>query len=184
MSAGSPESAPARELEVGPEHEGTRLDAFLTAALPDRSRSQIQKLIKDGLVTGAGKAIRASTPVRAGQRFSVEIAAPEPSTAVAEDLPLTILYEDADVVVIDKPAGMVVHPGAGHNRGTVVNALLGSRRAPQIRFGHPSGVMVVGAETSQRADKWIVTKVLMSRSARRLMEGTVFIPSDADAGSA
>jgi len=61
--------------------------------------------------------------------------------------------------------------------GTVVNALLGGRRAPQIRFGHPSGVMVVGAETSQRADKWIVTKVLMSRSARRLMEGTVFIPS-------
>jgi probable AcnD-accessory protein PrpF len=62
--------------------------------------------------------------------------------------------------------------------GTVVNALLGGRQAPQIRFGHPSGVMTVGAETDQRAGKWVVTKVLMSRSARRLMEGAVFIPSN------
>lgn len=62
--------------------------------------------------------------------------------------------------------------------GTVVNALLGSQRAPQIRFGHPSGVMVVGAEADQRAGQWVVTKALMSRSARRLMEGVVFIPSN------
>jgi 2-methylaconitate cis-trans-isomerase PrpF len=61
--------------------------------------------------------------------------------------------------------------------GTVVNTLLGNRREPRIRFGHPSGVMVVGAEADQRGDKWIVTKAVMSRSARRLMEGAVFIPS-------
>lgn len=115
-------------VEVGPEHEGLRLDTFLAAALPDRSRSFIQKLLKDGLVAVpdgvTSKALRASTPVRAGQRFIVTVPEPAPATAEPEDLPLTILYEDDDVVVIDKPAGMVVHPGAGHSSGTVVNALL------------------------------------------------------------
>lgn len=134
MSAAEDRSAPApgRELEVQPEHDGLRLDSFLAAVLPDRSRSQIQKLIKDGHVatghapsaSGGGKALRVSTAVRAGQRFTVSLPEPEPATAVAEDLPLTILYEDSDLVVIDKAAGMVVHPAAGHSRGTVVNALL------------------------------------------------------------
>jgi 23S rRNA pseudouridine1911/1915/1917 synthase len=111
-------------VDVGPEHEGGRLDTFLAGALPDRSRSQIQKLIKEGHVTGGAAPLRASTPVKAGQRFRVELPPLEPSAAVAEDLPLTILYEDADLVVLDKPAGMVVHPAAGHASGTLVNALL------------------------------------------------------------
>ncbi len=130
MSAAEDRSAPApgRELEVQEEHDGLRLDSFLAAVLPDRSRSQIQKLIRDGHVAppaaSGGKALRVSTAVRAGQRFTVSLPEPEPATAVAEDLPLTILYEDSDLVVIDKAAGMVVHPAAGHSRGTVVNALL------------------------------------------------------------
>jgi 23S rRNA pseudouridine1911/1915/1917 synthase len=115
-------------LDVPADQDGARLDAFLAGMLPDRSRSQIQKLIKDGHVTGGGttprKPLRASTPVRTGQRFEVEFPAPVAVNAVAEDLPLPILYEDADLVVIDKPAGMVVHPAAGHSGGTVVNALL------------------------------------------------------------
>jgi 23S rRNA pseudouridine1911/1915/1917 synthase len=111
-------------IEVDDEQDGMRLDAFLTAALPDRSRSQIQKLIKDGHVTGAAKDFRASTPVKTGQWFEVDVPPPIAARAAAEDIPLTILYEDADVVVIDKPAGMVVHPAAGHASGTVVNALL------------------------------------------------------------
>jgi 23S rRNA pseudouridine1911/1915/1917 synthase len=115
--------AEQREVEVPSEHDGERLDTFLAGALPGHSRSQLQKLIKDGHVTGAA-GLRASTPVKAGQRFVVDLPAPAPASAVAEDLPLTILYEDADVVVIDKPAGMVVHPGAGHASGTLVNALL------------------------------------------------------------
>ena len=83
------------------------------------------ELIKEGHVTGPVKGLRASTPVKAGQTLR-DRRCPEagPATAVAEDLPLTILYEDADVVVIDKAAGMVVHPAAGHSSGTVVNALL------------------------------------------------------------
>ena len=120
----------SRDVEVTADHDGVRLDAFLTSALPDRSRSQIQKLIKDGLVTlctevrGQSKELRPSTPVKTRQRFRIELPAPSPTTAEAEDLPLTILYEDADVVVIDKPPGMVVHPAAGHASGTLVNALL------------------------------------------------------------
>jgi 23S rRNA pseudouridine1911/1915/1917 synthase len=113
-----------KDVEVTPEHAGTRLDAFLAAVLPNRSRSQVQKLIKDGHVSGAGKDLRPSTPVKAGQRYHIELPTPAATTAEAQDLPLTILYEDPDVVVIDKPAGMVVHPGAGHASGTVVNALL------------------------------------------------------------
>jgi 23S rRNA pseudouridine1911/1915/1917 synthase len=112
-----------RTVTVSQEHEGARLDAFLAALLPDRSRSQIQRLIKEGLVQGAA-AIRASTPVRTGQTYTIELPAPTAASAAPEDLPLTILYEDADVVVIDKAAGMVVHPAAGHDSGTLVNALL------------------------------------------------------------
>lgn len=126
-------TADFRELEVTEEHDGVRLDTFLAAVNQDRSRSQIQKLIKDGQVKGpadpstalgAGKELRVSTPVRTGQRFRVELPGPAPARAVAEDLPLAILYEDSDLVVIDKAAGMVVHPAAGHGSGTVVNALL------------------------------------------------------------
>jgi 23S rRNA pseudouridine1911/1915/1917 synthase len=111
-------------LEVPPDQDGVRLDAFLTAALPDRSRSQIQKLIKDGHVFGEAAPLRASLTVKAGQAFEIELPTPVEARAVAEDLPLPILYEDTDLVVIDKPAGMVVHPAAGHSSGTVVNALL------------------------------------------------------------
>jgi 23S rRNA pseudouridine1911/1915/1917 synthase len=128
MSAPSREpSAGTRELEVMEAHDGLRLDSFLATVMPDRSRSLIQKLIKDGQVVSASpgeKALRVSTPVRTGQRFTISLPDAGPATAVAEDLPLTILYEDGDLVVIDKAAGMVVHPAAGHSSGTVVNALL------------------------------------------------------------
>lgn len=113
-----------REVEVAVEFDGVRLDSFLAALLPDRSRSQLAKLIKEGLVTGPITGMRASTPVKAGQTFGITLPEAGPATAVAQDLPLTILYQDADLVVIDKAAGMVVHPAAGHSDGTVVNALL------------------------------------------------------------
>jgi 23S rRNA pseudouridine1911/1915/1917 synthase len=112
------------DVEVTADQDGSRLDSFLTSALPDRSRSQIQKLIKDGLVSGPVKDLRPSTAVRAGQKYTIEHRAPVAATAIAEDLPLAILYEDSDVVVLDKPPGMVVHPAAGHGSGTLVNALL------------------------------------------------------------
>ena len=115
-----------RRLDVEEEHEGLRLDNFLTALLPEHSRSQIQRLIKDGKVVSADKsaALRASTAVHAGQVFHVDFPGPVPATPEPEALPLRILFQDQDVVVLDKPAGMVVHPAAGHSSGTLVNALL------------------------------------------------------------
>lgn len=117
-------SSGPRQLVVDAEDQGLRLDNFLTALLPDYSRSQIQRLIKDGRVQGPPAQLRASSQVHAGQVFTLDV--PEPSAAVPqpEPLPLRILYQDADLVVLDKPPGMVVHPGAGHSSGTLVNALL------------------------------------------------------------
>ena len=118
-------AAPSDALVVEEDHDGLRLDQFLTTILPGQSRSQIQRLIKEGHVTSAaGGAVRASTAVHAGERFVVDVPELRPATPQAEALPLRIVFEDPDVVVLDKPAGMVVHPGAGHASGTLVNALL------------------------------------------------------------
>ena len=116
-----------RRLRVEDEQDGVRLDNFLTALLPDHSRSQIQRLIKDGrvkAVAGKSAALRASTAVHAGQQFDIDIPAPVAAAPEPEELPLRIVFQDQDVVVLDKPAGMVVHPAAGHSSGTLVNALL------------------------------------------------------------
>jgi len=110
--------------EVTSEHDGVRLDRFLAAVLPGQSRSQIQRLTRDGHVSIAGQPCRVSTPVRPGQIVQVDIPPPTPATPAAEPLALAILHDDADVVVVDKPAGMVVHPAGGHLSGTLVNALL------------------------------------------------------------
>jgi 23S rRNA pseudouridine1911/1915/1917 synthase len=112
-------------LVASRDEAGARLDQFLAARLPALSRSQIQRLIREGHVqVEAAKSWRASTPVHAGLVARVSIPAPAPATPQPEALPLTVLYDDDDLVVIDKPAGLVVHPSAGHATGTVVNALL------------------------------------------------------------
>ncbi len=117
-------AAGTRELEVEADYEGVRLDNFLTALLPDQSRSHIQRLIKDGRVTGPAATLRASTAVHAGQVYAIELPEPTAATPEAEPIPIRIIYQDEHLVVLDKPAGMVVHPGAGHSTGTLVNALL------------------------------------------------------------
>ena len=111
-------------VQVDDDHDGWRLDNFLTALLPGQSRSQLQRLIKEGHVEGPSGPVRASTPVHTGQSFTIDIPGPVVPTAVPEPLPLRIVFEDPDIVVLDKPAGMVVHPAAGHTSGTLVNALL------------------------------------------------------------
>ena len=111
-------------LIVEAEHDGARLDNFLTTLLQDQSRSSVQRLIKDGHVSGILPSLRPSTVVRAGQTYDIEIPKPSAATPEPEALPLRIVFEDRDVVVLDKPAGMVVHPAAGHTGGTLVNALL------------------------------------------------------------
>ena len=107
-----------------PNDRGKRLDAFLHERLPEISRSRIQSWIKGERVLLNGQIVRASRLLREGEAIEVEPANLAPLKAQAEELPLTILYEDEDVVVVDKPAGMVVHAGAGHHDGTLVNALL------------------------------------------------------------
>ena len=113
-----------RTFTVGEDGEGMRLDRFLVSVLPGHSRSQIQRLIKEERVRIDGRDARANQTVRIGQQISVEISAPVDPEPQPEALPLTILYQDRDLIVIDKPAGMVVHPAAGHESGTLVNALL------------------------------------------------------------
>src|SRR5262249_17797580 len=103
---------------VPADSEGVRLDRFLVSVLPDQSRSQIQRLIRLGHVEVSGHAARQNMPVKTGQRISVVIQAPVDPETKPEALPLTIVYEDRDIIVVDKPAGMVVHPAAGHASGT------------------------------------------------------------------
>ncbi|MBV9613597.1 MAG: RluA family pseudouridine synthase [Acidobacteriaceae bacterium] len=111
-------------LTAEPAHAGKRLDSFLHERLPEFSRSRIQSWIKQDRVLVDGAVLRASYLLRGGETISVDPAALPPLKAQAEELPLTVLYEDQDVIVVDKPAGMVVHAGAGHASGTLVNALL------------------------------------------------------------
>lgn len=105
------------------EDAGTRADVFLAAKL-GVSRSNMQKLLEDGRVKRGEKIIKANYKVRAGEMFVVDIPEPEPIEAVLENIPLDIIYEDDDVVVLNKARGMVVHPAPGNYTGTLVNALL------------------------------------------------------------
>jgi 23S rRNA pseudouridine1911/1915/1917 synthase len=111
-------------ITVPGDSDGLRLDRFLVSVLPDYSRSQIQRLIKDGLVHVAGREAKPNHAVKAGQTIAVDVPAPIDPAPRPEPLPLPIVYQDRDLIVIDKPAGMVVHPAAGHASGTLVNALL------------------------------------------------------------
>jgi 23S rRNA pseudouridine1911/1915/1917 synthase len=111
-------------LLVDDDRAGERLDRYLADAVPGLSRSQAQRLIDDGHVRVEGRTAKANLALKAGDVVHVALPDPAPATAAAEDIPVPILYEDADLVVVDKPAGMVVHPAAGHSSGTLVNALL------------------------------------------------------------
>jgi 23S rRNA pseudouridine1911/1915/1917 synthase len=111
-------------LHVSKEQGSQRLDHFLQLHCPDYSRSRLQAWIKDGRVLINGRPQRPSHLLREGDLIEVNPAPLAPLTATPEDIPLTVLYEDDDMVAIDKPAGMVVHAGAGVRSGTLVNALL------------------------------------------------------------
>ena len=107
------------------EHEGQRLDRALTQVFPQYSRSFLAKLIDDRRVRLNGiTAEKSSQRVSAGQNVEIDIPPPADAAIVSQDLPLKILYDDQDIVVVDKPAGLVVHPAAGHADRTLVNALM------------------------------------------------------------
>ena len=101
-----------------------RIDKFLSTQIPDRSRSYIQKLIKDGLVEVNGKQVKANYKLGSEDEVKLQIPELEVPDILPEEIPLDILYEDTDLLVVNKPKGMVVHPAPGHYTGTLVNALM------------------------------------------------------------
>jgi len=116
-----------------------RLDRFVVEALPELTRGAVQRLIDDGAVTVNGKSSKAAYKIKPGDAIVVRVPPPLSAEAQAEAIPLEIIYEDADLIIVNKPAGMVVHPAAGHDSGTLVNALLS--HCPDLRgVGDAQGV--------------------------------------------
>ncbi len=148
-----PQHSPAPRLATVPdEAAGRRLDAVLAELFPEHSRSRLAAWVKSGEVLLEGARARPRDPVKGGETVSLATVEETRVEAEPEDIPLQVLYEDADLLVLDKPAGLVVHPGAGNPTGTLVNALLhrdpGLAALPRAGIVHrldkdTSGVMVV-----------------------------------------
>ncbi len=159
-------AADRQEKLYFPGVEAQRLDKYLVTCLPEFSRTRLQDLIKDGLVTVDGKpAVKGGQVLDRPAEVVVTIPRPIPSQLQAESIPLIVLFENDDLLVINKPAGMVVHPAAGHASGTLVNAALG--HAPELEgIGgeqRPGVVHRLDKETSglilmaknERAHRWL-----------------------------
>jgi 23S rRNA pseudouridine1911/1915/1917 synthase len=142
---------------------GIRLDRFVGDRCPELSRTHAQKLIGEGCVTVNGAAAKASLKLETGDRVDIVIPPEAPSHLTAEDIPLKILYEDDDLLVVDKPAGMTVHPAPGHAGGTLVNAVLahlpGLKEEDSLRPGivhrldkDTSGIIVVARNRPAQAN--------------------------------
>jgi 23S rRNA pseudouridine1911/1915/1917 synthase len=116
--------ASSRSLKVEGSSKGARLDAWIARQLPELSRARVQALMAQGAIRLGGRPARPSARLRGGEDVTVELPDPVAATPRPEDVALTILHEDARLLVVDKPAGMTVHPGAGRLSGTLVNALL------------------------------------------------------------
>ncbi len=123
-----------RALRVPPSETGSRLDRFLATHLPDLSRALIQRLIDAGDVTLDGRRVRPSERVRPGQTVTITLPPPAPTGLVATPLPLAVVYESPDLLVLNKPAGLVVHPAPGHPTDTLANALMA--RYPNLTVGN------------------------------------------------
>lgn len=112
------------ELVVEEEHHKIRIDKYLSTILDDLSRSYLQKLIEDGKVFVSGKAVKSNFKVNTGQTITLYLPEPKEAEIMPENIPIDIIYEDSDIIVINKHKGLVVHPAPGHESGTLVNALL------------------------------------------------------------
>src|ERR1700722_743033 len=125
-----------REAHACDDHAGWRLDRFLAAALPDFSRSRLQQLLESGTVSlGAATIKDANHRVKPGEDYTVTVPRPTPAVPQGQDIPLEVVYEDKDLIVINKPAGLVVHPAAGNLDGTLVNALIAYCGADALAIG-------------------------------------------------
>ena len=172
-------TAPATPVTVQAEDAGRRLDAFLVKAFPHLSRSRLQRLIACGHATVDGVQLSAAKRLRAGQCVQLCLPPPEVAGLVPEALPFELLYEDEDLWVINKAAGMVVHPGAGNPRGTLANALLQhAQGTPQwgesFRLGivHRLDKETSGLLLAAKNEEAMV--VLQRAFAKRLVQKTYF----------
>jgi 23S rRNA pseudouridine1911/1915/1917 synthase len=169
---------------------GARLDQYLAALLPEFSRSRVQRLIDDGHVRVNDRPARASTRLHAGDRLRWEVPEAVPSHLEGEPMDLRVLFEDGDLVVIDKPAGLVVHPGPGHATGTLVHGLLGrgagwSTIGGEERPGivhrldrDTSGLMVVARnDAAHRELARQLQQRIMTREYRAIVVGEVAEPA-------
>ncbi len=179
-------------LTVPADRAGERLDRFLPAAVPGISRARAQRLIEEGNVRLGGAVVRPSTRLKGGESLTVVVPPPVPLELVAEDLPIRLLYEDAHLLVVDKPAGMVVHPAPGHSRGTLVNALLaradtlsgiGGVSRPGIvhRLDRDTSGILVVARTD--AAHGILSARLAAHAMERRYRGIVFGRPPFEAGT-
>jgi 23S rRNA pseudouridine1911/1915/1917 synthase len=180
-----PERTPLQTTELDADAAGERLDVFVARRMPSLTRARARKLIDEGRVTVAGQRAKPSLRLEAGQRVTVEVPPPVDAVAVAEDIALDILYEDADMLVVNKPAGMTVHPSPGHTSKTLVNAILAHCRdlsgiGGVLRPGivhrldrDTSGVIVVAKDDAAHN---ALAKQLKERSVEKtyvaLVEGT------------
>jgi 23S rRNA pseudouridine1911/1915/1917 synthase len=159
MTAHAPQSS---TVMVGPDDVGQRLDKLLSARLAGVTRSRVQALVREGHVTLGGATVRdPGRRVKSGETYEIVLPEPEPATPRGEPIPLSVVYEDTHLIVIDKPAGLVVHPAAGHASGTLVNALIahcgaslsgiGGIRRPGIvhRLDKDTSGLLVVAKTDQ-----------------------------------
>jgi 23S rRNA pseudouridine1911/1915/1917 synthase len=121
---GGNEAPSLRTAQLAESARGSRFDQALVEAFPGLSRARLQSLIREGRALSDGKPAKSATRVKGGERVELRLPAPVPALPEAENLPLTVLFQDRDLLVLDKAAGMVVHPAAGHWQGTLVNALL------------------------------------------------------------
>jgi 23S rRNA pseudouridine1911/1915/1917 synthase len=201
QKAGAMAAETKREIRVEPQEAGRRLDRVLAARVPELSRTRIAELISEGRVHSAGRAVKPAHRVAAGERIEIEIAPRPALEAAAEEIPLEILYEDDDLAVVNKPAGMTVHAGAGHARGTLVNALLGryarlAARGDPLRPGivhrldkDTSGAIVIalserahrGLEEAFRQRRVEKTYIALVQGAVRGQEGRIELPIARDA---
>ncbi|MEN6549074.1 MAG: RluA family pseudouridine synthase, partial [Armatimonadia bacterium] len=172
----------AREFAIPSELAGQRLDKVVIALAPDLTRSAAQRLLKDGLVLLDGAPARASDKPVAGQTLVFCPAIPEPLDLKAEDIPLDVVYEDDDVLVVNKPPEMVVHPAKGHQDGTLVNALLShcrlSTAGEDIRPGivhrldqHTSGLLLIAKHDQSHV---ALSRQVEAHEARRVYEALVW----------
>ena len=151
-----------RTVELDADRSGERVDAFIARRLPELTRSQAKRLIDVGLVTLDGRAAKPSDKVTAGVRVRVDVPPPEELSLAPEEIPLTIVYQDADIIVVDKPPGLTVHPAPGHPGGTLVNALLAA--VPDLR--EVSGTLRPGIV--HRLDKDTSGLIVVAKNNRAL----------------